>query len=291
MAAMWKEVEQVKEEKRCELVLSGPPYSKRIEENGLDPGIFTIKHLNFLEISKTNLSELPPDIGELANLTRMIICYNNLTSLPKEMAKLKKLKFLDISHNAIVELPAEISQLSDLQALNASSNKLSFLPDVGEMVKLVTLNISYNQFASLPGSLYNSKLIHFTDLIANNNEISEIPADIEILTSLKVLDLGENKIITIPGELGNCSKLKELNLKGNKLKDKRLLKLVDQCHVKQIMDYIRNHCPKTNTDNKQNKSKKKGKQGKKTDIEEVSDLLIVFVSVKNVLQLKGIKTF
>jgi DNA transposition AAA+ family ATPase len=34
----------------------------------------------------------------------------------------------------------------------------------------------------------------------------------------------------------------ELNLKGNKLNDKRLLKLVDQCHSKQVLEYIRQHC-------------------------------------------------
>lgn len=37
----------------------------------------------------------------------------------------------------------------------------------------------------------------------------------------------------------------ELNLKGNKLTDKRLMKLVDQCRTKQVLDYVRDHCPKT----------------------------------------------
>ncbi|XP_054712764.1 leucine-rich repeat-containing protein 47-like [Uloborus diversus] len=274
MSKSWSEVEQALEEKRCELVFTGPLYSERIVKDGLDPGIFKIKHLNFLEISKAALKCLPSDIGELSNLTRIVVCYNELSSLPPEICKLKKLKFLDVSHNHLTELPAELSKLVDLQSLNVSSNELSNIPPINEMSKLVTLNICYNKFESLPVSICDSKLIHFTDLIANNNNIAEIPPEIGQLGSLKILDLGVNEINSIPGELGNCTKLKELNLKGNKLKDKRLLKLVEQCHVKQVMDYIRSHCPKANADNnKQSKSKKKTKQSKKSEAEEVVEML------------------
>ena len=276
MSSSWKEIEQAQSEKRCELVISGPSFSEKIEKYGLDPGLFTIKHLNFLEISKTSLKALPSQIGDLTNLTRIVICYNNLTSLPTEISNLKKLKFFDVSHNAITELPSELSELNELQSLNLSSNQLVALPNISNMLNLVTLNISYNLFTAFPVVICESKLIHFTDLLANNNLITEIPAEIQMLSSLKVLDLSENKISSIPGELGSCTKLKELNLKGNKLKDKRLLKLVEQCHVKQVMDYIRNHCPKSSSDSKQSKPSKKGKQNKKRDVDEVSFQIVIF---------------
>lgn len=59
--------------------------------------------------------------------------------------------------------------------------------------------------------------------------------------------------------------LSELNLKGNKLSDKRLLKLVDQCHSKQVLDYVRQHCPRcsTGTDIPAAVKGKKSKKGKK----------------------------
>ncbi|GBN66061.1 Leucine-rich repeat-containing protein 47 [Araneus ventricosus] len=274
MSTSWKEVQQAQDEKRCELVFTGPLYAERIEKNGLDPGIFKVTHLNFLEISKAHLKELPSDIGQLTNLTRMILSYNELNKLPSEIQNLKKLKILDVSHNALSELPSGLSDLSELMSLNVSVNQLTEIPALNETLKLVTLNICCNKFPTIPVSICDPKLIHFTDLIANNNLISEIPVEIEQLGSLKVLDLGENQLVNIPGELGGCNKLKELNLKGNKLKDKRLLKLVDQCHAKQVMDYIRSHCPKANADsNKQGKSKKKTKQAKKTEVEEVIELL------------------
>ncbi|GFX26513.1 leucine-rich repeat-containing protein 47 [Trichonephila clavipes] len=274
MTISWREVEQAQDEKRCELVISGPSFSGRIEKNGLDPGIFKVAHLNFLEISKTHLKALPPDIGLLTNLTRVVISHNDLITLPSEIKSLKKLKFLDVSYNALSELPAELSGLIELQSLNVSFNQLSAIPPLNDLLRFVVLNICHNKFSALPVGVFDSKLIHFTEIIANNNSISEIPIEIENLGSLRVLDLSDNELIDVPGELACCPRLKELNLKGNKLKDKRLLKLVDQCRTKQVMDYIRAHCPKANAvDNKQGKSKKKTKQAKKTDVEEVIEQL------------------
>lgn len=56
----------------------------------------------------------------------------------------------------------------------------------------------------------------------------------------------------------------ELNLKGNKLADKRLMKLVDQCRTKQVLDYIREHCPKSDQAQPA-QGKGKGKKAKKQD--------------------------
>jgi hypothetical protein len=67
----------------------------------------------------------------------------------------------------------------------------------------------------------------------------------------------------------------ELNLKGNKLSDKRLLKLVDQCRSKQVLDYVRQHCPRssTGTDTPAAGKGKKSKKGKKehTDNEHMQE--------------------
>lgn len=57
--------------------------------------------------------------------------------------------------------------------------------------------------------------------------------------SFQVLDLSNNKLSDIPSGLSNCPKLKEINFKGNKLKDKRLEKMVSGCQTKSILDYLR----------------------------------------------------
>ena len=68
----------------------------------------------------------------------------------------------------------------------------------------------------------------------------------------------------VPGELADCIKLKDLNLKGNKLIDKRLSKLIDQCRTKQVIDYVRQHCAKVgNVSSSGNAKSKKGKKNRK----------------------------
>jgi len=73
--------------------------------------------------------------------------------------------------------------------------------------------------------------------------------------------------------------LTELNLKGNKLSDKRLLKLVDQCHSKQVLDYVRQHCIRctTGTDSVAPGKGKKSKKAKK----ELADSDHVQENVRN----------
>lgn len=52
-------------------------------------------------------------------------------------------------------------------------------------------------------------------------------------------------------------------MKGNALADKRLAKLVDQCRTKQIIEYIKLHCPRSTGAVSSNSKAKKGKRGQK----------------------------
>jgi phenylalanyl-tRNA synthetase beta subunit len=72
----------------------------------------------------------------------------------------------------------------------------------------------------------------------------------------------------VPGEVADCIKLKDLNLKGNKLDDKRLSKLVDQCRMKQVLDYVRQNCIRIG--NISSNVNVKSKKGKKKNLESDS---------------------
>lgn len=58
-----------------------------------------------------------------------------------------------------------------------------------------------------------------------------------------------------------------MNLKDNPISDKRLLKLIDQCHLKQVLDYVRQRCQRSTTNSTKSTAKKKGgaKQSKTED--------------------------
>lgn len=53
------------------------------------------------------------------------------------------------------------------------------------------------------------------------------------------MDLSNNQLSEIPAELADCPKLKEINFRGNKLKDKRLEKMVSGCQTRSILEYLR----------------------------------------------------
>lgn len=277
---MWLETEQAKNENRHELVLTGPRISERIDGRGLDDQIFTLENLNFLEISKTTLASLDDSLGNLVNLQNLVLRNNKIATLPSSIGKLQKLKFLDLSTNELEKLPDEIGNLTELQRLNVSVNKLTNFPDVSKLINLHVLDISHNSLESLPEGFCSSEPLGVTEVYASSNEIAELPSDFAKLLSLKVLDLTDNKLQQIPPEMAECTKLREFRFGGNKLKDRRLGKMMDQCTTKSVLDYLRNILEKERQKGGKGKGGKKNKK-KANDIvaEEVDEVAGNFMKV------------
>lgn len=279
MAPAWQEVDHARIEKRCELVLSGAEVSKRIEEDSFDVSVYTLFHLNFLEVSHTCLPEIPVGIARLVNLTRLVLNANQLSKLPPDLGKLRKLKFLDVSSNVLEELPVELSDLGELQSFNVSNNRLTAFPDeFSKLTRLIVFNFSRNKLEEFPSFLAGeTRFEQLTELVANSNNIETLPGKLSnTLPSLKLLDLAGNSVKQVPGEIGDISKLKELLLKDNPLSDKRLKKLVEQCHYKQVLEYVKGHGPRDSKGTAQDKSgaSKKGKKkgaSAPVDIQEVQN--------------------
>lgn len=59
------------------------------------------------------------------------------------------------------------------------------------------------------------------------------------LPPFQTLDLSNNQLSEVPAELADCPRLKDINLRGNKLKDRRLEKMVGSCQTKSILEYLR----------------------------------------------------
>ncbi|CAK9805563.1 Leucine-rich repeat-containing protein 47 [Anthophora plagiata] len=258
----WHVIKTAAAENKHELVLSGQEISEFIEKRGFDKSLFDLQHLNFLEITHTCLQEVPEEIGKLQNLTNLVLHSNKIDKIPSTIGQLEKLKVFDCSLNVLSSVPKEIGKLPQLTMLNLSLNRLTVIPTQIENVKLSVLNLSNNQFEIFPDVCY-AELVHLAEIDVRGNCIKEIPPTISQLLSLKVLNVANNKISAVPGEIVDCNKLKELHLEGNKLSDKRLSKLVDQCRTKQIIEYIRLHCPKQDVSTVSNVKSKKGKKAQK----------------------------
>ncbi|XP_029910941.1 leucine-rich repeat-containing protein 47 [Myripristis murdjan] len=254
----WPEVEKAGKERRRELVLQGAAVDKRISSNGgLNPAIYSLTLLNYLEISQCpSLTEIHDDIKHLTNLQSLILCRNKLVSIPRAIGGLGSVKVLDLSVNNLRVLPEEITRLAELNTLNVSCNSLEALPEgLSQCTKLSTINISKNHITAFPDDFYSERLDLLSTVIASDNSIQELSADVHKLSALKMLDLSNNMLSEIPSDLSDCSKLKEINLRGNKFKDKRLEKMVNGCQTKSILDYIRAG----------SRGKGKGKQGEDGD--------------------------
>ncbi|KAK1552742.1 hypothetical protein Q3G72_022748 [Acer saccharum] len=75
-----------------------------------------LKKLQFLDLSHTAITKLPPAVRYLSELQKLLLsnCYR-LTVLPDSFHTLKSLQLLDISHTTITELPYSVSFLPNLQ--------------------------------------------------------------------------------------------------------------------------------------------------------------------------------
>jgi len=90
--------------------------------------------------------------------------------------------------------------------------------------------------------------------------------------------LSFNQITKVPGELGDCPKLKELYLKENPLKDRRLYKLIEQCPTKKQLDYIRANIPISKESKEQDEAKANGPKTKGA----TGDLDVAFTPAKSI---------
>uniref|UniRef100_A0A8C5Q6J5 Leucine rich repeat containing 47 n=1 Tax=Leptobrachium leishanense TaxID=445787 RepID=A0A8C5Q6J5_9ANUR len=243
VSSAWPEIEKAEREKRRELVLQGPGLDAKLRQcdGKLPSALFGLSLLNYLEVSGcSELRELPGELGLLSHLQSLVLCRDRLRGIPGALGKLQALRVLDLSGNELEELPGELVHLLELCTLNVSCNRLRDLPSgLERCTKLAGINLSKNRISAFPPGLFSCQLALLASITAADNQIQELGEDIGLLQGLKNLDLSNNQLTEIPCELADCCKLKDINFKGNKLKDKRLEKMVNGCQTKSVLEYLR----------------------------------------------------
>ncbi|KAK6491466.1 leucine-rich repeat-containing protein 69 [Huso huso] len=140
-----------------------------------------------------------------------------LKRVPKAVGKLTSLSILQLQNNSIATLPCEVESLNNLTELNIGNNVLEEVPVVLKHLKsLRKLHLFGNRIEKIPCSVFDG-LRNLVLLNLNNNNIWEIPPDIQWLINLEQLSLNNNELKNLPLELCFLEKLSELQLSNNNL--------------------------------------------------------------------------
>nr|XP_022915858.1 protein flightless-1 isoform X2 [Onthophagus taurus] len=155
--------------------------------------------VQWLKLDRTNLSEIPKEMGNLLKLEHLSLMRNNLEKLYGELTELNCLRTLNLRHNKVKSsgIPSELFHLEELSTLDLSHNNLKEVPEGLERAKsLIVLNLSYNHIDSIPNALFIN-LIDLLFLDLSNNTLETLPPQTRRLVNLQTLILNNNP-------LGHC---------------------------------------------------------------------------------------
>uniref|UniRef100_A0A8C3YHW7 Leucine-rich repeat and calponin homology domain-containing protein 4 n=1 Tax=Catagonus wagneri TaxID=51154 RepID=A0A8C3YHW7_9CETA len=141
----------------------------------LNPALGNLTALTYLNLSRNQLSSLPPYICQLP-LRVLIVSNNKLGALPPDISALGSLRQLDVSSNELQSLPTELCSLASLRDLNVRRNQLSTLPDELGDLPLVRLDFSCNRVSRIPVSF--CRLRHLQVILLDSNPLQSPPAQI-----------------------------------------------------------------------------------------------------------------
>jgi len=153
------------------------------------------KNLKKLDISGTDLREMPNEIFELKHLTNLNLSGNNLTKINTKISCLKKLKVLYLGYNQIQSMDP-ILRNTNIWYLSMSNNQIKEIPkNIHKLYKLETLFLGYNKIKIIPSNLRHIKCLE--DLHLRNNLIDSIPEFISQYNDFSLI-VYKNKINYIP---------------------------------------------------------------------------------------------
>ena len=173
--------------------------------------------LQTLDVSGTQLISLPESIGNLSSLQSLDISGTQVTSLPESIGNLSSLQSVDISGTQVTSLPESIGNLSSLQSLDISGTQVTSLPEsIGNLSSLQSLDVSGTQVTSLPESIGN--LASLQSINVSGTQVTSLPESIGNLSSLQSVDISGTQVTSLPESIGNLIKLSHLDISGTDIK-------------------------------------------------------------------------
>lgn len=152
--------------------------------------------LQWLKLDRSNLSQVPEELGNLMKLESLSLVRNDLERLHGELTELPCLRSLIIRHNKVKSsgIPTDLFRSEELTTIDLSHNALKEVPEGLEKCKTVlVLNLSHNNINSIPNTLF----MNLTDLLfldLSNNNLETLPPQMRRLGNLQTLVLNHNPL-------------------------------------------------------------------------------------------------
>lgn len=190
--------------------------SKMGNASSLRHHIETAEKTGVIQLSKSNLRDLPKDLIQISQQIRTLdLNTNRIQRLNESISCFKNLKILNLNHNKLKLISGSIGYLDKLETFLLENNLLETLPnEIGRLSNLKTLNLSGNSFRSFPIQVCSLKNLEMLDL--SNNVIESIPDEVGN-SQVSELNLNNNKLRKLNDSLIKCPKLKILRLDNNQL--------------------------------------------------------------------------
>ncbi len=91
----------------------------------LDEALEKSKYVYKLDLSASELQELPEDISKFKCLQVLDVQDNKLKKLPESLVKLKKLQYLQLKDNYLHALPIKMEKLKNLKRIDLRGNPIN----------------------------------------------------------------------------------------------------------------------------------------------------------------------
>ena len=127
-------------------------------------------------------------------------------------------KTLNLDRLGLRVLPPYHGKLAEKQRLDLSYNNFSSLPsEIGQLTQLKELKLCSNLCVPFCLSPEIGNLRHLVNLKLSGNSLTSLPKEIGEITEMKMMDLSHNCLTELPSSFENLENLLELRLDNNRL--------------------------------------------------------------------------
>lgn len=168
------------------------------------------KALTSINLMNNDLRNFPTALGRMPQLQELFLGKNNLSG-NIEIKGFNALKSLSIEHQTILDFTIAPNSFENLTKILFSGNQISNFDIQNELVNLLVMDLSDNQFTTIPSSIYQLK--NLEELNLSNNQLKTLH-NLETLHNLSKLYLYKNELVSLKGIKWPVS-LTELDLSNN----------------------------------------------------------------------------